>query len=145
MNSENIVATVEHDRIDAVEVQERLSWPNAAPASHCDTWLMVNAADLCFKACDKHTVSAMANLGYNLMQEVQAYRPSYRWETSPVEIVGKLAEEIAELRAEAPSVDKLLRWKLSFHSDYAHLVIHEKGPFCYVSDVLRLLETGPTI
>ncbi|MED5615142.1 hypothetical protein [Janthinobacterium sp. P210005] len=93
MNSENIAATPAQERIDAVEVQERLAWPSAPATGYCDTWLMVNAGALNFKASNDHQVAAMANIGYQLLQEIAAYRPEFKWATSPVEIVGALIEE----------------------------------------------------
>lgn len=93
MNSENIAATPAQERIDAVEVQERLSWPSAPAAAYCDTWLMVNAGALNFKASEEHHVAAMANIGHHLLQEIAAYRPEFKWTNSPVEIVGALVEE----------------------------------------------------
>lgn len=95
MNSESIAATPAQERIDAVEVQERLSWPNAPAAAYCDTWLMVNAGALNFKASEEHQVAAMANIGHQLRQEIAAYRPAFKWTTSPAEIVGALIEEMA--------------------------------------------------
>ena len=102
MNSENIAATPAHDRIDAIEVQERLSWPIAPAAAYCDTWLMVNAGALNFKASEEHQVAAMANIGHQLMQEITAYRPAYKWTTSPAEIVGALIEETRTNTAALP-------------------------------------------
>jgi hypothetical protein len=93
MNSENIAATPAQERIDAVEVQERLSWPNAPATAYCDIWLMVNAGALNFKASEDHQVAAMANIGHQLLQEIAAYRPAFKWTTSPAEIVGALIEE----------------------------------------------------
>lgn len=93
MNSENIAATPAQERIDAVEVQERLSWPSAPATGYCDTWLMVNAGALNFKASEDHQVAAMANIGHQLLQEIAAYRPAFNWVTSPAEIVGALIEE----------------------------------------------------
>lgn len=95
MNSENIAATPAQERIDAVEVQERLSWPNAPAAAYCDTWLMVNAGALNFKASEEKQVAAMANIGHQLLQEIAAYRPRFQWTNSPAEIVGALVEEAA--------------------------------------------------
>ena len=95
MNSENIAATLAQERSDAVEVQERLSWPSAPAAAYCDTWLMVNAGALNFKASEDHQVAAMANIGYQLLQEIAAYRPAFKWTNSPVEIIGALVEEAA--------------------------------------------------
>lgn len=94
MNSENITATPAQERIDAVEVQERLSWPSTPAAAYCDTWLMVNAGALNFKASEEHQVAAMANIGHELLQEIAAYRPAFKWTISPTEIVGALIEEV---------------------------------------------------
>lgn len=93
MNSESIATTPAQEHIDAVEVQERLSWPSAPAAAYCDAWLMVNAGALNFKASEDHQVAAMANIGHQLMQEIAAYRPAFKWTTSPAEIVGALIEE----------------------------------------------------
>ena len=101
MNSENIAATPAQERIDAVEVQECLAWPSAPAAGYCDTWLMVNAGALNFKAGEKHQVAAMANIGYQLLQEIAAYRPVFTWVTSPAEIVGALIEEMAAAQSDA--------------------------------------------
>ena len=95
MNSEKIAAMPAQERIDAVEVQERLSWPSAPAAAYCDTWLMVNAGALNFKASKEHQVAAMANIGHQLLQEIAAYRPAFEWTTSPIEIIGALVEEAA--------------------------------------------------
>ena len=95
MNSESIAATPAQERIDAVEVQERLSWPSAPAPAYCDTWLMVNAGALNFKASENHQVAAMANIGHQLLQEIDAYRPAFKWTKSPVEIIGALVEETA--------------------------------------------------
>lgn len=94
MNSENIAATSAQERIDAVEVQERLSWPRIPAAAYFDTWLMVNAGALNFKASEEKQVAAMANIGHQLLQEIAAYRPAFKWTTSPAEIVGALIEEV---------------------------------------------------
>lgn len=93
MNIENIAAMPAQERIDAVEVQERLSWPSAPATAYCDTWLMINAGALNFKASEEHQVAAMANIGHQLLQEIAAYRPAFKWATSPAEIVGALIEE----------------------------------------------------
>lgn len=111
MNSENIAATPAQDRIDAVEVQERLSWPSAPAAAYCDTWLMVNAGALNFKASEEHQVSAMANIGHQLLQEIAAYRPAFKWTHSPVEIVGSLVEEVAA--STVPDLEKAMQSPLS--------------------------------
>ncbi|MDN2699247.1 hypothetical protein O0882_23295 [Janthinobacterium sp. SUN073] len=105
MNSENIAATPAHERIDAVEVQERLSWPSAPAAAYCDTWLMVNAGALNFKASEEHQVSAMANIGHQLLQEIAAYRPAFKWTISPAEIVGALIEEVSTKPPTLPRVE----------------------------------------
>lgn len=104
MNSENIAATPAQERIDAIEVQERLSWPSAPAAAYCDTWLMVNAGALNFKASEEHQVAAMANIGHQLMQEIAAYRPAFKWATSPTEIVGALIEETSSNTPALPPV-----------------------------------------
>lgn len=93
MNSENNVATATQESIDAIEVQERLFWPCAPTTAYCDTWLMVNAGALTFKASEEQQVAAMANIGHQLLQEIAAYRPAFKWATSPAEIVGALIEE----------------------------------------------------
>lgn len=104
MNIENSAAKPAQDRIDVVEVQERLSWPSAPAGAYCDTWLMINAGALNFKASEEHQVAAMANIGHQLLQEIAAYRPAFNWMNSPVEIVGSLVEEAAA--PTPPSVDK---------------------------------------
>lgn len=104
MNSENIAAMPAQERIDAVEVQERLSWPSAPAAAYCDTWLMVNADTLYFKASEDHQVAAMANIGHQLLQEIAAYRPAFKWATSPAEIVGALIEETSSNTTALPPV-----------------------------------------
>lgn len=101
MNSENIAATPAQERIDSVEVQERLSWPSTPATGYCDTWLMVNAGALNFKASEDHQVAAMANIGHQLLQEIAAYRPEFRWARNPAEIVGALIEEMAAPTIEA--------------------------------------------
>lgn len=54
---------------------------------------MVNAGALNFKASEEHQVAVMANIGHQLLQEIAAYRPAFKWATSPAEIVGALIEE----------------------------------------------------
>lgn len=89
--------------LNATEVAERLAWPNGAPV-YCDTWLMVNAADLSFTASQQFPVSAMANIGHQLLQEIAAYRPAFQWADSPAEIVGALIEEtITTAQAQEPA------------------------------------------
>lgn len=113
MNSENIAATPAQERIDAVEVQERLSWPNAPAAAYCDTWLMVNAGALNFKASEEHQVAAMANIGNQLLQEIAAYRPAFKWANSPAEIVGALIEETStNTPALPPALTMQEKWQL---------------------------------
>ncbi|MDN2716123.1 hypothetical protein [Janthinobacterium sp. SUN120] len=113
MNSENIAATPAQERIDAVEVQERLSWPGAPATAYCDTWLMINAGALNFKATEELQVAVMANIGHQLLQEIAAYRPTFKWTNSPVEIIGALAEEAAS-HPLAPSLHLVVPdgWKL---------------------------------
>lgn len=95
MNIENSEAKPAQDRIDVVEVEERISWPSAPAGAYCDTWLMVNAGALNFKASEEHQVAAMANIGHQLLQQIAAYRPAFKWTNSPVEIIGALVEEVA--------------------------------------------------
>lgn len=94
MNSQNIAAAPAPEHIDAVEVHERQSWPIAPATAYCDTWLMINAGALNFKASEEHQVAAMANIGHQLLQEIAAYRPAFKWTNSPVEIIGALIEEV---------------------------------------------------
>lgn len=113
MNSESIAAAPAQEHIDAVEVQERQSWPSAPAAAYCDTWLMVNAGALNFKASEEHQVAAMANIGYQLLQEIAAYRPAFQWTNSPAEIVGSLVEEAAnKFHAPAQPATVPDGWKL---------------------------------
>lgn len=118
MNSKNIAATPAQERIDAVEVQERLPWPSAPAAAYCDTWLMVNAGALNFKASEEKQVAAMANIGHQLLQEIAAYRPGFKWTNSPVEIIGALIEETSSNTTALPPTptvpEKRQHWAASF-------------------------------
>ena len=58
--------------------------------------LRVDADTLEFKPAGAHQVAALANLGHQLLQEIDAYRPGFLWTASPAEIVGTLAEEVHE-------------------------------------------------
>lgn len=82
------------DAVNAVEVAERLNWQDMRRPRRI-TLLMVNAAALEFLPTGPHQVAAMANLGAELLQEIQAYRPQFLFKRSPAEIVGALIEEIA--------------------------------------------------
>ena len=79
------------ERIDAVEVQERLDW-QAMRAGQAAT-VTIDTATLSFLPNGPHQVAAMANLGAELLQEIQAYRPQFLFKSSPAEIVGALIEE----------------------------------------------------
>lgn len=79
------------ERIDAVEVQERLDW-QAMRAGQAAT-VTIDTAALIFLPNGPHQVAAMANLGADLLQEIQAYRPQFLFKSSPAEIVGALIEE----------------------------------------------------
>ena len=70
-----------------------IGWTVVAPAP---TRIMhVDATTLEFQPAGAHQVAALANLGHQLLQEIDAYRPGFLWTTSPAEIVGALIEEIA--------------------------------------------------
>lgn len=124
MNSENIAAAPAQEHIDAVEVQERLSWSSAPAAAYCDTWLMVNAGALNFKASEEHQVAAMANIGYQLLQEIAAYRPAFEWAESPVEVIGALIEDATlsdaarDVLAERRRQQKLEGWTAEHDDGY---------------------------
>ena len=112
MNSQNIAAAPAPEHIDAVAVQERLSWPSNPATGYCDTWLMVNAGALNFKASEEHRVAAMANIGHQLLQEIAAYRPEFKWATSPAEIVGALIEETSSnTPALPPALTSQEKWQ----------------------------------
>ncbi|MGK5008174.1 hypothetical protein [Janthinobacterium sp. MDB2-8] len=81
------------ERIDAVEVRERLDW-QAMRAGQAAT-VTIDTATLSFLPNGPHQVAAMANLGAELLQEIQAYRPQFLFKSSPAEIVGALIEEMA--------------------------------------------------
>lgn len=138
MNSENIAAAPAQEHIDAVEVQERLSWPSAPAAAYCDTWLMVNAGALNFKASEEHQVAAMANIGYQLLQEIAAYRPAFQWTNSPSEIVGSLVEEAAnQFLAPVQPVALPVGWiskrtidSLANARDFAKVPYHHSSTIC---------------
>lgn len=68
-----------------------VSWTGSALAP-ADS-IHVNADTLEFQPTGAHQVAALANLGYQLLQEIDAYRPGFLWIASPVEIVGALIEE----------------------------------------------------
>lgn len=55
----------------------------------------VDAGNLEFQPAGAHQVAALANLGHQLLQEIDAYRPGFLWTASPAEIVGALIEEAA--------------------------------------------------
>ena len=124
MNSENIAATSAQERIDAVEVQERLSWPSAPATGYCDTWLMVNAGALNFKASEEKQVAAMANIGHQLLQEIAAYRPAFKWVESPAEVIGALIEDATlndatcDVIAERRRQQKLEGWTAEHDDKY---------------------------
>lgn len=91
MNTTQTAAGAE--RIDAVEVQERLDW-QAMRAGQTAS-ITIDTATLDFLPNGPHQVAAMANLGAELLQEIQAYRPQFLFKSSPAEIVGALIEETA--------------------------------------------------
>jgi len=97
MNTAHTAANAE--RIDAVEVLERLDW-QAMRAGQAAT-VTIDTATLDFLPNGPHQVAAMANLGAELLQEVKAYRPGFLWKSSPAEIVGALIEEMVAPAAEA--------------------------------------------
>lgn len=90
MNTTQIAVGAE--RIDAVEVQERLDW-QAMRAGQAAT-VTIDTVTLSFLPNGPHQVAAMANLGAELLQEIQAYRPQFLFKSSPAEIVGALIEEV---------------------------------------------------
>ena len=79
--------------IDAVEVQERVDWQ--AMRSGQAATITIDTSALSFLPNGPHQVAAMANLGAELLQEIQAYRPQFLFKSSPAEIVGALIEEMA--------------------------------------------------
>lgn len=91
MNTPQTAASAE--LIDAVEVQERVDW-QAMRASQAAT-ITIDTATLSFLPNGPHQVAAMANLGAELLQEIQAYRPQFLFKSSPAEILGELIEEMA--------------------------------------------------
>lgn len=69
-----------------------IGWTVAAPAP---TRIMhVDAGVLEFQPAGAHQVASLANLGHQLLQEIDAYRPGFLWTASPAEIVGALIEEL---------------------------------------------------
>jgi hypothetical protein len=91
MNGPTLTAGI--DAVNAVEVQERLDW-QAMRAGQAAT-VTIDTATLSFLPNGPHQVAAMANLGAELLQEIQAYRPQFLFKSSPAEIVGALIEETA--------------------------------------------------
>lgn len=61
----------------------------------------IDAGNLEFQPAGAHQVAALANLGQQLLQEIDAYRPGFLWTSSPAEIVGALIEETAASIADA--------------------------------------------
>jgi hypothetical protein len=76
-----------NDGIDATEVQERLEWKSLHDMITIDTSILE------FMPTGQNQVAALANLGAELLQEIQAYRPQFLFKSSPAEIVGALIEE----------------------------------------------------
>ena len=68
-----------------------IGWTVALPAP--PRILHVDASTLEFQPAGAHQVAALANLGHQLLQEIDAYRPGFLWTASPAEIVGALIEE----------------------------------------------------
>ena len=89
MNDPTLTAGI--DAVNAVEVAERLDW-QAMRAGQAAT-VTIDTATLIFLPNGPHQVAAMANLGAELLQEIQAYRPQFLFKSSPAEIVGALIEE----------------------------------------------------
>ena len=81
------------DAVNAVEVAERINW-QAMRAGQAAS-ISIDTATLDFLPNGPHQVAAMANLGAELLQEIQAYRPQFLFKSSPAEIVGALIEEMA--------------------------------------------------
>lgn len=79
------------DAVNAVEVAERLDWQAIQVRQRA--LLAIDTATLDFLPNGPHQVAAMANLGAELLQEIQAYRPQFLFKSSPAEIVGALIEE----------------------------------------------------
>ncbi|OEZ85612.1 hypothetical protein JAB8_37940 [Janthinobacterium sp. HH106] len=79
------------DAVNAVEVAERMNW-QAMRAGQAAS-ITIDIATLEFLPSGPHQVAAMANLGAELLQEIQAYRPQFLFKRSPAEIVGALIEE----------------------------------------------------
>ena len=79
--------------VNAVEAAERLDW-QATRAGQPES-ITIDTATLSFLPNGPHQVAAMANLGAELLQEIQAYRPQFLFKSSPAEIVGALIEEMA--------------------------------------------------
>lgn len=97
MNTTQTAASAE--LIDVVEVQERLDW-QAMRAGQASS-ITIDTDTLDFLPNGPHQVAAMANLGAELLQEIQAYRPQFLFKSSPAEIVGALIEETAPPTTEA--------------------------------------------
>lgn len=70
-----------------------IGWTVALPAP--TRIVHVAAGTLEFQPAGAHQVAALANLGHQLLQEIDAYRPGFLWTASPAEIVGALIEEMA--------------------------------------------------
>ena len=71
---------------------DRLICP-AAPTPAFE-YLAVQARALDFAPQTSNQIAALANIGYQLLEEIAAYRPAFQWTASPAEIVGELIEEI---------------------------------------------------
>ncbi|WP_298410449.1 hypothetical protein [Janthinobacterium sp.] len=76
-----------------------IGWTVALPAA--TRILHVDAGTLEFQPAGAHQVAALANLGHQLLQEIDAYRPGFLWTASPAEIVGALIEEISAAACDA--------------------------------------------
>lgn len=72
---------------------DRLICP-AAPTPAFE-YLAVQARALDFAPQTSNQIAALANIGYQLLEEIAAYRPAFQWAASPAEIVGELIEEIS--------------------------------------------------
>lgn len=92
--------TARADHIDPLEVEERVNWQDMRQPRRV-TLVIVDAATLEFLPNGPHQVAAMANLGAELLQEIQAYRPQFLFKSSPAEIVGALIEEMVAPTVEA--------------------------------------------
>lgn len=80
------------DDVVAADVHETLEWVRLGKVRSIH--YSAPKTSLCFVPNAEYGLAAMANLGYQLLQEIKAYRPDFTWQTSAAEIIGALIEEV---------------------------------------------------